>query len=382
MDSSFRSPSSTDVARYLIRNWKILFGLPFVVSVIVAIYTLFIPNKYQSTANLLPSQRPALGLDLFSEDGGLSSIANSVLGGSSDEANRYIVLLSSYSTSSTIVEKFNLTEAYDVAEADDPIGEAIDILSERSTFENMEEGNFVISVLDEDPVRAKEMADYYVQLLNQLNSNIVSQDARLYREFLEKRYNQLVTDVDSLQSRFVVFQKKYGVFELPEQVKEYFGLVGVLTARQLEAEVELEILSKNVSTSSMAYKTLEDQYNTITTKLEELYSDEDPQNLILNFNDLASIGSEYYELFFELEVQQEIQKFLLPLYEQAKMEEAKSLPIVTVVDAPRVPVKKAEPRRSIIVILSGISAFILVLVYLVARNSYVANKEYFDSLKS
>ena len=381
MEEKFKSPPALEVLKFIISNWKIVFGLPFAISVIVAIYTLFIPNKYKSIANLLPSQRPTIGLDLFSEDGGLSSIANSVLGGESEETNRYIVLLSSYSTSKKIVDKFNLTELYEVEGMDDPVGEAISILSERSTFENLEEGNFIISVLDEDPVTAKQMADYYVILLNELNTKIVSKDARVYREFLEQRYIKLTSEIDSLQSEYIEYQKKYGVFEFPEQVKEYFNLIGILTAQQLEAEVKLNTISTTLNTQSDTYKNQKVLYDAITKKINELYRDEDPKNLILNFTNLAEVGSEYYDLYFQLEIQQEIQKFLLPLYEQAKMEEAKSLPIVTVVDEPRVAIKKSEPRRSIIVILSGITAFILVSGYMITRYSYIKNKEFFDSLK-
>ena len=381
MAQNFKSSSLTEVLKYLISNWKIILGIPFFIAVIIAIYSLFIPNKFKSTANLLPSQRPTLGLDLFSEDGGLSSLANSVLGGNSDETNRYIVLLSSYSTSKKIIDRFNLVDVYQVKGLDDQIGAAISILEERSTFESLEEGNFIISVLDEDPKRAKEMTDYYVQLLNELNTKIVSRDARLYREFLEQRYNKLILDLDSLKTKYIKFQKEYGVFELPEQVKEYFNLMGLLTAQQLEAEVKLQALSNTVSTSSDVYKNQKIQYDAITKKLNDLYNDENPENIILNFNNLAVIGSEYYDLFFQIELQTEIQKFLLPIYEQAKMEEVKSLPLVSVIDEPRVALIKSEPRRSIIVILSGISTFIIVTGYLVARYSYLKNKEFFDSLK-
>lgn len=382
MSKNYQSPSSTDVLRYLVSNWKVVLGVPFLVAVIIAVYSLSLPNKFKSTANLLPSQRPTLGLDLFSEDGGLSSIASSVLGGNSDETNRYIVLLSSYSSRKKIIDKFDLVKVYGVSGADDEIGEAIKVLADRSTFENLEEGNFIISVLDEDPQRAKEMADYYIQLLNDLNTQIVAKDARLYREFLEKRYSQLVQDLDSLKTEYINFQKKYGVFELPEQVKEYFNLMGLLTAQQLEAEVKLKTLSNTVSTSSDVYKTQKIQYDAITDKLNELYQDEDPENIILNFNNLAEVGSGYYDLFFQLEIQTEIQKFLLPIYEQAKMEEAKSLPIVSVIDEPRVALVKSEPRRSIIVLLTGISTFILVTAYLIGRYSFIKNKEFFYSFKS
>ncbi len=380
MTPQYKVPESTEIVRYIFKNKFTVLGVPFAVSVIVAIITLFIPNKYTSTANLFPSQRPSLGLDLFSEQGGLSTIASSVLGGNSDETNKYIVLLSSYSTSKKVIDKFNLVEVYEVSDADDPDGDAIEILLERSTFEGLEEGNFVISVLDESPTRAKNMANYYVQLLNELNTKIVSNDARLYREFLELRYNQLVLELDSLQSEYIDLQKKYGVFELPEQVKGYFNLMGLLTAQQLEAEVKLNVLSETVSKSSELYKNQLVQYEAISNKLNELYNDENPKNIVLNFNSLAEVGSQYFSLVYQLEIQIEIQKFLLPLYEQAKMEEAKSFPIVSVIDEPREAIEKTSPKRFIIVILTGISSFIFTLSFLVFKYNFTINREFIESL--
>jgi len=95
MTPEFYSPSWSEIIRYMYSKRIPLFGIPFLVAVLVAIYSLFIPNRYTSQANLIPSQRPAIGLDLFSESGGLSSLASSVFGGGeSEESNRYIVLLS------------------------------------------------------------------------------------------------------------------------------------------------------------------------------------------------------------------------------------------------------------------------------------------------
>lgn len=382
MSINYQQPSSINTIKYLINNWKAIIFVPLGIAIIIAIYTLFIPNKYKSTANLLPSQRPSFGLDLFSEKGGISSLANSVLGGNSDETNRYVVLLTSYTTSKNIIDEFGLIDIYDVSAAKDPTKAAIDILQDRSSFEGLEEGNFKISVLDEDPLRAKNIADYYIKLLNNLNAEIVSKDARLYREFLEKRYNKIISDLDSLQSEFTKFQEQHGVFELPEQVREYFNLVGLLTAQQLEAEIKLNVLSNSVNKSSEIYKSQLNEYQVISDKLNELYIDDNPKNLVLNFNNIAEIGSEYYDLFFQIELQFEIKKFLLPLYEQAKMEEVKSLPIVSVIDAPRIAILKSEPKRSLITISAGISSMILTILYLIARFSLISNRQYLSSLKN
>ena len=382
MKPAYQAPESLDIIKYLYKNKVPVLGISFLVSVLVAIYTLFVPNRYTSSANLLPSQRPSLGLDLFSEDGGLSSLASSVLGGESEESNRYIILLSSTTTSTKVVERFDLINHYDVQGSDTELLDAIEILAERTSFEGMEEGNFIISVTDRDAQQAKEMADYYVELLNELNNEIVSKDARLYRQFIENRYQKALDDADSLKSEIVAFQNKYGVFQLPDQVSQYFALIGGLTAKQIESEITLDLLSQTVQKSSEAYKSAELEYKAITNNLAEIYADTSNQNLLLNFGNLSSVGADYVQLTLEAEIQAEIQKFLLPILEQAKMEEAKSLPIVSIVDAPIVALKKSYPRRSLIVIATGISSFILLVLYFIIKLSFVSNKEFFNYLRS
>lgn len=381
MKPEYKAPDFIEIVKDLYKKRIPILGISFAVSVLVAVYTLFVPNRYTSTANLLPSQRPSLGLDLFSEGGGLSSIANSVLGGESEEGNRYIILLSSYTTSTRVVEEFDLINHYDLAGSDTELQDAIEVLRERTSFENLEEGNFIIAVTDVHPEQAKEMADFYIEVLNELNNEIVSKDARLYREFVEKRYNKALSDADSLKNKLTSFQKENGVFQLPDQVSQYFALISGLTAQQIESEISLDLLAQSVQLSSETYKAAKLQYDAISRSLEEVYSDTSKQNLLLNFENLSDIGADYFQLTLEAEIQTEIQKFLLPIYEQAKMEEAKSLPIVSIVDAPVVPVKKSYPRRSLIVVASGISTFMLLTLYFVLKLSYINNKELFNYLR-
>ncbi|MCG8374306.1 MAG: hypothetical protein MI700_12260, partial [Balneolales bacterium] len=378
MNPKYTPPSLLEIAQFLFKNKGKLFLIPFFVAVTVAIISLFITNRYTSTANLIPSQRPSLGLDLFSETGSLSSFASTVLsGGQSDEANRYVILLSSYSSSKQIVDRFNLTTHYEVSESKTPILHAIDILASRTTFESKEEGNFVISIEDKSPELAKEMADAYVQILNEENTRIVTGDAKRYREFLEKRLLESRNTIDSLQQEMISFQKKYGVIEFTEQAKQYFSLIIGLSAKQIETEIKLELLSQSVTESSDLYESTEIELNAINEKLNEVYFDSDSSNVILNFSEMPEVGSQYMELMLEAEIQSEIQKFVVPFYEQAKMEEAKALPIVSIVDAPRIPERKSFPNRTLITISSGFSAFFIVLFYLIFRLSLIKNNDFF-----
>jgi len=369
-----------EIIRYLFKNMKNIAIILAIVSVASVVVVLLMDNMYKSTANLLPNETRSIGFDLFSQEGGLQSIASSVLGGESEENNRFYVLLHSHSTKKKVVEKFNLKEVYDVADADTPLLYAIQMLEERTSFMGREEGNFLIEVWDKDPQRAKEMADYYVELLNDFNTEIATKEAREFRKFIEKRYHQSLHDIDSLRTRMARFQAEHGVFELPEQVKSYFELISQLTRQKYETSITLDLLGRNVRPSNDNYQQAKNRLEVVDQKLGEVYGDTLNKNLLLNFDELPEIGTRYFNLLKEIEIQTEIQKFIVPLYEQAKMQEAKSLPIVTIVDPPHVPVKKSYPSRSKICILAFLSTLLLSVIYYILKLHWQKNSTYYQYL--
>ena len=376
----YNALSWPEIIRYLSSNIKNIAIILAIVSVATVIIVLLMDNMYKSTANLLPNKTRSIGFDLFSQDGGLQSIASSVLGGESEENNRFYVLLHSHSTKKKVVEKFNLKEVYDVADTETPLLYAIQTLEERTAFLGREEGNFTIDVWDKDPERAKEMADYYVELLNEFNTEIATKEAREFRKFIEKRYQKSLHDIDSLRTKMAHFQARYGVFELPEQVKSYFEIISELTRQKYETSITLNLLGRSVRPSNDKYQQAKNRLEVVDQQLTEVYNDTLNKNLLLNFNELPEIGTQYFNLLKEIEIQTEIQKFIVPLYEQAKMQEAKSLPIVTIVDPPHVPVKKSYPSRSKICILAFLSTLLLAVIYYILKLHWKKNRTYYQYL--
>ena len=85
--------------------------------------------------------------------------------------------------------------------------------------------------------------------------------------------------------------------------------------------------------------------------------------MLLAFQDLPDLGLEYARLFREVELQSRIMEFLLPQYEQARMEETKNIPSLQVIDKPYVALNKAKPQRSLIVVATTVMAFIISVLY-------------------
>jgi len=94
-----------------------------------------------------------------------------------------------------------------------------------------------------------------------------------------------------------------------------------------------------------------------------------PGALFIPFMEVPQIGLEYARRFRELEVQKTLYQLLIQQYEQTKIQEAKDIPTVQVLDKAIPPLRKVKPKRLTITLLAGISAtFIFVaFVFLLER---------------
>ena len=367
----------------LLKNRRAVMGSVFGVMVITLLVVFFlVDNIYESTANLFPNRKTEIGLSLLDDSGGLQSIASNFLGARDEESNKFIVLLSSYSVMKQVVDRFDLIEVYDVAGTKFPLEDALDILDERTDFIAHEEGNFTIHVRDKEPARAKEMADYFVQLLNEINTRIETRDASKFREFIEQRYEQSERDLMGLREDYRAIQKQYGVFQLEGQVLQYLNLLGELSVKELEARLQMDYLKETIGVESPVYQQAEVQHRLVEAELTAAYNDENPENFILNFNQLSDVGLQYFELQKRIEIETQIQTFVIPLLEQAKLDEVKNLPVVSIIDAPFVPEEKVFPKRSLIILLTGFSAFILIVLYFWLRLILHKNQAVLQALMS
>jgi len=102
----------------------------------------------------------------------------------------------------------------------------------------------------------------------------------------------------------------------------------------------------------------------------------------LNFADMPEVSTQYVRLLAEAEILQEMLKYLVPIYENAKMEEVKAIPGLVVVDAPYLAEKKDKPKRMLIVVAATLSGFLLMMIYIALRELMRRNQAYLISIRS
>jgi len=75
----------------------------------------------------------------------------------------------------------------------------------------------------------------------------------------------------------------------------------------------------------------------------------------------AGIGT--LRLYREVMIQQKILEYVLPLFEQAKVDEHKDVPVILVLDKAVKPERKEKPKRALIIVISALSSLLLSIAY-------------------
>jgi len=319
-----------------------------VISVIVA---LLLPKWYKSTASIIPPKDQ----DMLNPLNAAGSVLKGLnigkrIGGNALGAYNYLAILGSRTALDSVVRKFDLINVYDVS--DSLMEEAVKELGENVEFELQDEDYITVEVYDKDPQRAADMANYFVELLNSISLRLGTREARNNREFIGKRLDASREDLRRAEDALRDYQEKTKMIVNPQETSSSSSLGGVaeLYGMKAKKEIELEVLKKSVSPNDPGIGQLELELAEIDRKLESF----------------PEIGIESIRLYREVFIQQKIVEYLLPLYEQAKVDEQKDVPVLLVLDKAVKAEKKSKPLRTLIVLASVFGVlFLSVLVTVV-----------------
>ncbi|MEM4260457.1 MAG: GNVR domain-containing protein, partial [Candidatus Woesearchaeota archaeon] len=217
-------------------------------------------------------------------------------------------------------------------------------------------GVLYVGVYDKDKVLAKEMVEYLLEQLDKINIELNVLNAKNNREFIEKRYYLAKEDLTRAEDSLKSFQLIYGV--APDlQIKAAAQSAFALEAELKAEEVKLDVLKKILSSDQPEVKTQEAKIISLKNKITEIKTSTDLSD-ILSLGNSPQIAMGFLRLQREVEIQTKILTFLLPIYEQAKIEEKRETPTITILDKPVIADRKAKPKRFTMVVIWTILGFV------------------------
>ncbi len=338
-----------------------LFWFVFVITVSATAYALLTPKWYKATASVLPAEKT----DLLSTLSGLSGLAKgfsasrglAALTGGNTESDKYMAILKSATITDDVIKKFDLRKEYDLE--NDYYEKVIKEWQSNFDLEIQDEGNLTLSVYDKDPQKAADIANYLVDRLNEINTDLGVRNAKANREFIEKRYFQSVNDIADLETSMKMFQQKYGVIAVPEQIEVTVKSMSNIYAELYKKEVEFNVLKQTYGVEYPVTANTKIELNELQKKIDLLNAGTDASqkevNLLIPFKKAPELGNQYLKIYRNLEIQYKILEFIQPLYEQAKIEEVRNTPSVLVLDKATPPDHKAKPK----ILLYFLLAFVI-----------------------
>ncbi len=342
-----------------------LFWFVFIITSGATLYALLAPKWYKATASVFPAEKT----DLLSTLSGLSNLAKgftaskglAALTGANTEADRYIAILKSATITDDVIKKFDLRKEYDME--DDYYEKVVKKWQSNLDLEIQDEGNLTITVYDKDPQKAADIANYLVEKLNEINTKLSVTNAKANREFVEKRYLQNIADINDLETKMRQFQEKYGVIAIPEQIEATVKSMANIYLDLYKKEIEYNVVQQTYGKDHPLVINAKIEMNELRKKINQLNAGTDISQkdvkLLIPFKEAPLLGNEYLKIYRNLEIQYKILEFIQPLYEQAKVEEARNTPSVIVLDKAGPAERKAKPKGTLYALVSFVSSLLV-----------------------
>ena len=323
---------------FVLGKWKKFIAVNVLsVTVLVALVSFFLPKLYRSTATILPPKNQDLLGSLGSASSALTRSIDPIralaAGRSTDDFYRYLAIIKSRTLLEHVVREFDLTAVYGIPK--DESYKAVDELESNLNTRVNEEGTLSVEVSDRDSVRVAAMARFIVTTLDQMNQQLGTREARSNREFLEQRVADNMKEMERSEEAMKDFQEKHGFVVPSEKTTEGISAVAELYARKTLKELEVGLLKRTVGDQDPRLTMAEVELSELDRKLK----------------DVPELGVTYLRLYRDFTIQQRIYQTIVPILEQARIEEQRDTPTLLVLDYPAVPKLAYSPKKKIIVLI-------------------------------
>jgi uncharacterized protein involved in exopolysaccharide biosynthesis len=326
---------------------------------------LLIPNRYEATAQLMPPDgQSGSGMAMLSalagRAGSFGGLAGDMLGVRNSGA-LFVGILESRTVQDRLVEQFDLRRAYGAPGMEDARNR---LAAGTRITEDRKSGIISITVTEHDAQRAAALAQGYINALDLLVEQVSTSSARRERIFLEERLRAVKTDLDSAAQKFSEFASKNTAIDIPAQSKAMVEAAATLQGQLIAGESELRGLESMYTEQNVRVRAARARVAELRAQLGKLGGDgssyggsKSDSSLYPAIRQLPLLGVTYADLYRQTKIQETVFELLTQQYELAKVQEAKEVPSVKVLDAAVVPTKKSYPPR--LVFTAGGTAMVL-----------------------
>jgi capsule polysaccharide export protein KpsE/RkpR len=350
--------------------------------VLSAITVFLIPNQYESSIRIMPpdpmsgsgTMLAALASKATPE---LAALAGSLIGTKSSGA-LYVDLFRSRSVQDRVIDRLNLQKVY-WSRYEEDARKKLD--SRTAVTEDRKSGLISLTVTDKNPQRAHDIAQAYLEELNRLLAQVSTSSARRERVFIEQRLTSVRSDLEDAEKQFSGFASKNSTLDIKEQTKAMVESAAMLQGELIAEQSELQSLEQIYTSNNVRVRSLQARVDELKRQAQNLQGTDASlmpdapatDQMYPPIRRLPLLGVEWADLYRRLKIQETVFELLTQQYELARIQEAKEIPTINVVDPADLPERKSSPHRLIIILA-------LTLLSVVAGAMWIVGSERWERL--
>ena len=350
----------TKLFRVISRRSRLVMGITAASAVVAVVVSLLLPKYYKAESRIFPPQEKGgnLAAQLMGQAGGLIALA----GGATplkSQGELFLAMMKSRTVLDRVVDRFNLLNLYKVRYRQDARKRLLELLTAR---EDRKSGIIILTVEDKDPKRAAEMTNVFVEELKSLVGGLAISEAGQRRLFFEDQLGQTKVSLARAEEEIKGFQQRTGMFQVDAQARAIIEGIARLRAGLAVKEVEAKVLRSFATTQNPDVQRVEEEIRALRSELEKLETAKgsgfDP---LMSSGRVPEMGMEYLRRLRQLKYNETLYELLSKQYELAKLEEAKNVLVIQVIDRAIPPERKSRPQTVLIVLLAAGAGFVIAL---------------------
>jgi uncharacterized protein involved in exopolysaccharide biosynthesis len=334
--------------------------------ILTLVISLLLPNTYTAVAKIMPPQQnqSMATTAVLSQMGPLAALAGPGLG-LRNPSDLYVGMLRSRTIADDLIDRFSLMSAYKTwfDWKEKRRGDARKILEGRTHILAAKDGIISISVDDEDPKRAADLSNAYVDELEDLTQKLAVTEAGKRRAFFERETKMAMDDLAAAEQALKRTQETTGLIMLDPQSRAMFDSLAYLRAQIAAKEVEIRSMRSFATAANPDLVRAEQELAALREQSAKLEIGSGKRSVAdVPIENVPAAGLEFLRKLREVKYREALFELLAKQYEVAKLDEAKDALIVQPLDKAIVPERKSGPLRGLIVAFSAILALLLAVL--------------------
>ncbi|MBA4281083.1 Wzz/FepE/Etk N-terminal domain-containing protein [Ralstonia sp.] len=349
-----RGLSIIDLLLPLAAHLKLLLIGPVVAGLLALASTYLITPTFTATTTFLPpQQQQGVAASALASLGALSGLAG-VAGGLKSTGDQYVSLMQSVSVSDRLIDSFKLMDVYGVKYRFEARKE---LAGNVSIALGKKDGLISVSVVDEDPQRAANIANQYVEELRRVTGELALTEAQIRRVFFENQLKDTRSRLASAQEALQSSGFSPGALRAePKAAAEGYAR---LKAEVTAAEVRLQTMRRSLADTAPEVQQQQTLLSALRAQVAKMETDLDTPR-----------DSDYVGKYREFKYQETLFELFSRQFELAKLDESREGALIQVVDVATEPEWKSHPKRATAAIAGTALSAILLIFFVLVRNAW------------